>query len=291
MSEHPHSHHRSQSRRHRHREGRRPASDASNGSRSKGASHARSSSRHQRHSRGGLGSRLLRRLARNPLIPLVVIAAIIAFAMVRSDLEETPEAEKMQMHPIHEGFSDAKGALQALQLMDARQFVDAAQAIQGLNMPPIRLSALMESVRADSPAARQTLITLVCTWILEQDSELKGVSFPSKDTPTPVLDFIASFEQYRRSPGAIATPQTNSGELAALFKRVSLEKQLRATEQPRLAPPDATIRAPGAGRTPPVSPAQAPPDSTRKPPSPADTPTAPKTNTPAPAYVPPVEAP
>jgi len=255
MSEHHHSphstHSRSHSSRHRHREGRRPSSDASNGSRKEGDSHARSSRRRQRHSRGRrIGPRLLRRLVRNPLIPLVVIVAIIAFALVKSDLEQTPEDEKMQMHPVREGFSDAKGALQALQLMDAKQFVEAAQAIQGLKMPPIRLSALMDSIRSDSSAARQTLITLVYTWILEQDSELKGVSFPSKDTPTPVLDFIASFEQYQRSPGAVATPQTNSGELAALFKRVSLEKQFRTTEQPKHPHPDS--KAPGAAYVPPV---------------------------------------
>jgi hypothetical protein len=282
MSERHHSHHRSHHRSHRsshrHREGRRSSSDASAEARKNGGSHARSSRRHQRDAKGRIGPRLLRRLIKNPLIPLVVIVGIIAFALVKSDLEQRPKDEKMQMHPIHKGFSDAQEALQALQLMDAKQFVEAAQAIQGLEMPPIRLSALMESVRADSIAARQTLTTLVCAWILEQDDELKGASFPSKETPTPVLNFIASFEQYRSGPGAVDTPQTNSDKLVALFKRVSLENQLRATEQPMRASP-----APRADQTPPAPKAPAPR---------ADqTPPAPKAPAPRAGYAPPVEAP
>lgn len=242
MSEHTHSQHRSHSRSRRHqedqREGHRSSADASNESKKKGASRARSSRHHQQHTKKGEGHRLFRRLLRNPLIPLAVIVCVIAFTLIKSDLDQPVETEKMQMRQSHEGFSDAKGALQALQLMDAKRFVEAAQAIQGLGMPPIRLSNLMGSVRLNTSEARQTLRSVIYNWILGQDSEMREIVFPSKDTPTSVLDFIASFEQYRRSSAAVATPHAKDRELATLFKRVSIEKQIRIMEQPTHAPPD-----------------------------------------------------
>lgn len=256
MSEHPHSQHRSHSRRRRHREdhreGHRSSADASNRSQKEGASHTRSSRHHQRHSKGKKGHRLFRRLLRNPLIPLAVIVCLIAFALMKSDIEQPTDAEKMQMRPIHEGFDDAKGALQALQLMDAKRLIEAAQAIQGLEMPPIRLSTLMGNVRLDTSEARQTLRSVIYNWIFDQDSGVGGTVFPSKDTPTSVLDFIASFEQYRSSSATVATPHAKDRELATLFKRVSIEKQIRMMEQPTQAPLGSETPAPDPGYAPPV---------------------------------------
>ena len=256
MSEHPHSQHRSYSRRRRHREdhreGHRSSADASNRSQKEGASHTRSSRHHQRHSKGKKGHRLFRRLLRNPLIPLAVIVAIIAFALVKSDIEQSTDTEKMQIRQDREGFSDAKSALQALQLMDAKRLIEAAQALQGLEMPPIRLSTLMGNVRLDTSEARQTLRSVIYNWIFSQDSAERGTVFPSKDTPTSVLDFIASFEQYRRSSPAVATPHAKDRELATLFKRVSIEKQIRMMDQPTQAPLGSETPAPDPGYVPPV---------------------------------------
>jgi hypothetical protein len=183
---------------------------------------------------------------------LAVIVAIIVFALVKSEIEQPTDTEKMQIHPIHEGFSDAKGALQALQLMDAKRFIEAAQAIQGLEIPPIRLSNLMGSVRLDTSEARQTLRSVVYNWILDQDSGPLGTVFPSKKTPSAVLDFIESFDEYRRSSAAVATPHPKDRELATLFKRVSIEKQIRIMEQPTQAPLGSETPAPDPGYAPPV---------------------------------------
>jgi hypothetical protein len=171
---------------------------------------------------------------------------------MKSDIEQPTDAEKMQMRPIHEGFDDAKGALQALQLMDAKRLIEAAQAIQGLEMPPIRLSTLMGNVRLDTSEARQTLRSVIYNWIFDQDSGVGGTVFPSKDTPNSVLDFIASFEQYRSSSATVATPHAKDRELATLFKRVSIEKQIRMMDQPTQAPLGSETPAPDPGYAPPV---------------------------------------
>jgi len=252
MSEQSHSQHRSHSRSHRHREDHREDRRSSSTVSKEGASHTRSSRHHQRHSKGKKGHRLFRRLLRNPLIPLAVIVCLIAFALMKSDRDQPAETEKVQISQIHEGFNDAKCALQALQLMDAKQFVEAAEAIQGLKIPPIRLSNLMGSVRLDTSEARQTLRSVIYNWILDQDSGPLGTVFPSKDTPSVVLDFIESFEEYRRGSTAVATPHPKDRDLTTLFKRVSIEKQIRITEQPTYAPLGSKAPAPDPRYAPPV---------------------------------------
>ena len=197
-----------------------------------------------------ISRRLRRLLLGNPLIPLLTLVAIILFALFQSESQPTPEAEQMQPESVREGFADAQIALHALQLMDANQLDEAARSIQGLNIPPMRLSSLMGSVRLDTSEARQTLRSVIYNWILDQDSGAHGTVFPSKDTPTPVLDFIASVEQYRRSSTAVNTSHAKDRELATLFRRVSIEKQIRILDMPVAVKEPAAAKAPAADEIP-----------------------------------------
>ena len=249
-------HHSQHSRRHsrdsRHEHGKRradltPRTRKQRDSSTAGASHSR-----HRPRRPVISRRLRRLLLGNPLIPLLTLVAIVLFALFQSESQPTPEVEQMQPESIRDGFADAQIALHALQLMDAKQLDEAARSIQGLNIPPMRLSSLMGSVRLDTSEARQTLRSVICNWVLDQEAESHGTVFPSKDTPTPLLDFIASFEQYRRSSKGATMPHAKDRELAALFKRVSIEKQIRILGMPVVAKASAADEAPASPYAPPV---------------------------------------
>jgi len=225
MSSH-HRSHRHKSRRHSERHRR-----DGDGGRAAGGS---SPHRHRSHESRRSFSRFLRRAARHPLVPLTVICAIIVVLTIRTEQARLRDPVKMRIQPVGKKFDDPAASLQALQLMDAKRNEEAARTLLGLAMPPSRLSGFLADVRRGDERARDALHAIVTDWLLEQESASGANAFPSRETPTLVLNFIADVADYR---GAHPYPEESferEARLGAIFKRASVERQLRALDSPTL---------------------------------------------------------
>lgn len=177
---------------------------------------------------------MLRHLARNPIVPLALIAGIVLFIGIRTELTEskinTPAA---MLTPVGKDFDDARRVLTALKLMDESRLDDAATILQPISLSPMRLSSLISDVRDGSPTVRGALMTLLDDWILAKaDTDDLKKTFPSQSTPTLVLDLSIDILNYQKTQPPLSRTPEQEKALATIFNRISIEKKLRLLETP-----------------------------------------------------------
>lgn len=175
---------------------------------------------------------ILRRLWRNPLVPLLLIASLVLFLALRPSSEtENLHVQMQAMRPVGKGFEDARRVLTALQLMDENRLEDAVTILQPLSESPVRLSAWIVSIRGGGTKTRAELIELIDRWLLAQ-ADSHANAFPSENTPTMVLDFIAEVTAYYETQPTPQRAASDEAILTAMFQRTSIERKLRLLEKP-----------------------------------------------------------
>ncbi len=157
---------------------------------------------------------------------------MVLFIALRSRVKPEDARMQAQLSPVGKGFDDTRRAFVALKLMDENRLEDAAATLQPLlSQSPLRLSALIENVRAGAAKAREDLAGLIDEWLLEQAAS-NANAFPSQSTPTLVLDFIAEVAAYRGASPPPLRSAAAAETLEAMFKRASIERKLRLLEMP-----------------------------------------------------------
>ncbi len=242
---HSHHHHSHSSRHSAHRSEERSGS----GGRS---TRSGTSRRHSSYRPSISLGRVVRRLMRHPLIPLsVIVGAVLVFAFL-AEQRRVDASVKPQLLPIGQGFENTRLAFRALRLMDANQLDEAAVLLQDLALPPMRLSALIGNVRMGADEARDSLNAVIDDWLLAQSTTSDTVAFPSKNTPSLVLDFVVEVARYRQTNPFISLSPAKDEDVAILFKRAGIEKQLRSFDRQKGERFTTQQKPPDSGYQPPV---------------------------------------